>query len=301
MLVKYVTSSNVTALQVITDFALLCTGAAVSDLSASCDKTYTTIIAKTVNPGWSMVDNYPTNNTVVISGPDADGVTKYVRFQATSGTTLYLDCMEAWNATTHTTTTATYTQQALGVINGVRTTYFVYVTPRTIYVARPSAVNAGTVSHSGVGVTEVTRDAGYLKGTTYPTQGVVSEATWVPGNTGGTYACWMPRMKNQAATGDLTGSSAAAYMAGIAPKYSSGVTATPNRTHRTGNDTQYYDLRDLYLVTQMLGGNGTILGKVYDAKELALSALNSGETFSDGTDTYIAFTGSYATIAFKVA
>lgn len=86
MLVKYVTTSASTIAQVINDLMRLACGESIVNLSASCDKTNSAVVANTVAPGWSLVDSTGPNSSTVISAPDAGGTyTKYFGLEPSSG------------------------------------------------------------------------------------------------------------------------------------------------------------------------------------------------------------------------
>jgi hypothetical protein len=304
MLVKYVTNASVTTINIINDVALLCTGGSISDLSTGCDKVYTTILAKIVNPGWTLVDNAAPNTGVVISSPDVDGNIKYVRLSLVGASNnVSFDLFESWNATTHTGTNQSSYPAAVTATGGSKQTFYLYVTPRTIYFAKPATISNGIVTHNGGGTFEVSRDALYLKGTNYPAFCTGADQGLIPYGSGNSYSMVFPRIKNQSGVGDVTGTSALGMTGTICAKYygAGGTVGSPGRPNRTATDATYYDFRDMWVLCSLSGSNGTILGKMYDVKEIAYGAANTGDTFSDGTDTYMAFLTNYGCFALKVA
>lgn len=292
---KYVTTTTPTLAQVIADLAALACGGSIASLSASCDKANSTLVS-TVVPGWTLVDAAAANSGQVVSAADANTLTtKYVRIFAPNVSAIDLACYEGWNATTHVGSNgSTATGRTLAYTAGAVNTYWLFATARTLYL-----LASGNIT---LGVLEVSRDAAYLAGSTYPVAAVISDGGLIAGNVSS-----ISRVKKMAATGDSTGGSA--QVIGACSLGARGATTTayvPNATLRDGSETAYYELRPIWL--GITGDVGTlprpaILGKLYDVFELAGAAGNQFDTFSDGTDTYLVayVSAAAAAFAFKVA
>lgn len=297
MHVKYVTTGNPVLAQVISDLALLCTGAQVSSLSASCDPVNTTAV-NTVAPGWTLVDNAAPNSGIVVSAPDMDGLTtKYVRMYAPGSNSFDVVGYEGWNATAHTGTNPTSNSSALTLATNAVNTFWLFATPRTIFISQ--------VSGAGVGAFEFSRDIQYTKGTTYPTFAVGAVSSIFPTSTS-VLPVYAPRIKNATSAGDSTAASAGIFACTLAPKFVSAtntaVRANPGPL-RDSSENQYYEMRPIWAasVGGYTYGNCVINGRFQDVMEVSSQIGNTFDTFSDGTNTYMVFVSGSGAMALKVA
>jgi hypothetical protein len=296
---KYVSTTGATLAQILADFAALLGGASIAALSASCDKPNSTLVS-TVAPGWTLVDAAAANSGQVVSSSDANGLTtKYVRLFAPGANTIDLACYESWNAGTHIGVNASAASgKILSFSAGAVNTYWLFATPRGVYIAVAGATNCG------LGALEISRDAAYLAGSTYPCVASVSYDALT--TTTATPA--LSRTKRTAATGDSTGSAASTVLAScvLTGRTSTAAPAVPSGTVRDGSEVAYWEVAPIWIgVTGDVGtlpARPMILGKCYDVLEIAAAAGNQFDTFSDGVDTYmIVFVGAISALAFKVA
>lgn len=296
---KYVTTTGVTQAQIIADIAALLAGTAVASLSSGCDKVSTTLTS-TVAPGWTIHDASPGSSGQVVKAADANTLTtKYVRLYASDASNIAISCAEGWNASTHVGTNNSITQtKTVPFATGVVNTFWVFATARGFYVATSGS------TFCGIGALEITRDAAYLVGSTYPCVAAVSYDSLMTTVT----LPSMPSTKKTAAAGDNTGSSAnttisACQLAGRAANSTPG---TVNASVRDGAEVAYWEVAPIWLGVTGDTNTGVnrplILGKFYDVLEIGGAAGNQFDTFSDGTDTYmIVFTNGSSGLAFKVA
>ena len=211
---KYVSTIASTQAQIINDLALLISGSPISALSASCDKANTTLIS-TVLPGWTLLDAAAGSSGCVLTAPDADGLTtKYVRLFGITANWIDLNLYESWNSATHVGTNVSISASsqraaAQSVLwnAGVTNTYWIFATPRMLFITGPQVVGANIDgSSSGMGAFEFTRECEYLKGSTYPCVATGTSHA-LSGKWGATLSdvqLFMSRTKNLNAAGDYT-------------------------------------------------------------------------------------------------
>lgn len=319
MFAKYVSLPTSTQAQVQNDLALLLSGAAISALSASCDKTNTTLLS-TVAPGWTLADTAGPNTGYAVTAPDAAGTTTKVGLIYTSSAALIgVLGYETYNASTHVGTNVT-AGVTFAYSSTTINTYFIFATPRSFYIT-PS-------NGQGAGIFEFSRDCQYLIGTNYPCFAVVGNAALAAFSSGATTTQAnatavlnaVPRTKNLVAAGDLTGATSGVYLATITSKI---VTAqgnsqnsgwfwsipsyAPNTKLLDANGIPYYEVRPLWAISSGYPNVGATIGKFYDILETSIAVGNTMDTISDGTNTYaivnISQTGYNlaATYAFKMA
>lgn len=294
MYAKYVTNATSTQAQVINDIAQLLSGAAISALSASCDKVNTTLLS-TVAPGWTLTDAAAASSGCVVSAPDAAALTtKYVDLYASSAALIAAVGYETWNAGTHAGTNPTNAiSNTLAYSASAVNTYLIFATPRSFYIGTPG-------TSVGIGAFEFTRDCQYLVGTTYPCFAMISSVSLQGANT----MSFVPRLKSLIAAGDLSAANAGVYVATISPKNTPTVTSparAPNAAIYDSTGTQYQEVRPLWLVAAPSAIIVPILGKVYDILEINANAGNTLDTFSDGTNTYAIVNVGTCSYAFKQA
>lgn len=288
MYAKYVSTASATTTNIIQDIAALLTGAAISSLSTSCDQANTTLTS-TVAPGWTTVDTAPTGGGVVVSAPDADGLTtKYLQLSIPGGY-FALTTYETWNTATHTGTRSTTSGNIGSISNNAVYTYYIFATPRSVYIT-------GNISSiAGQGFIEFSRDCKYLQGTTYPATVVVASAGLGNPQSGYNLGA-VSRTKNLTSAGDSP-SSTSVTIASFAPR--AGGNAVPTTTLLDASGAAYHEMRSIWVMSQ---NAGAILGRLYDVVEITKGSGAAGDTFSDGTNTYmIVYTASLNTIAFKMA
>lgn len=297
MHVKYVSTTTASQAQIISDFAQLASGASISSLSASCDKTYTSSVNVTA-PGWTLFDNAAPNSGQIISCSDADALTtKYVRIATQSASVIEIGTSETWNAGTHTGTNASTVIGTVQFVANTVNTYWLFITPRTFAVFSyvSNSLNLAIAC-------EVAREIQYLKNSTYPVVYTGNLTAMIP--TLDTHQGQMARMKSLTAAGDLLGSNSRAWTATLGMKYQSSATmmGPPTASIRMADETPYFEIRPMWLVNAV-GPNSAIIGKLYDVMDITKTAGNTLDTISDGTNTYMMFigSGSAGAIALKVA
>lgn len=105
----YKTNSTWSITEMIADLTKLITGVTdIQTLSASCDKTQTSIVANTVPADWTLYDTAPTNPSsctgmqIISRQGSQDSLMKYVGLLAYSGANLTWATYTSWNNVTHT-------------------------------------------------------------------------------------------------------------------------------------------------------------------------------------------------------
>ena len=332
MYAKYVSTVTATRAQVINDLCLLVSGSAVSALSTGCDKLNTTLLS-TVAPGWTLIDSAAPQSGCVISAPDIDGLTtKYVSLRSEASTGIEILAYEGWNAATHvgvnvkgpSVNPSASTVGTLNFVGASINTYVLFATPRSFYIhSLTLPANA-----YGIGAFEFTREAEYLKGTTYPCFGVLTwyvlyqSTNYIGGNADYyvPFRAGIPRMKNLFGAGDITGVSSAITPASMFSRYANlylsyagygtvetrGVCGAPYNKLVDATETPYIELRPLWAVYPPYGVFNTaqsqpVLGKFFDLVEIAPGLGNTLDTFNDGTFTYAIINIGTSSFAFKIA
>jgi hypothetical protein len=110
MYAKYMYSASATAANILADLVAILTGeTTVANLSASCDKPNTTILA-TIASGWELHDAAAGTNAKCIKAVLADDPTKFKYVVLDTNTAGYIlaKVYEAWDATGHTGTNMAY-------------------------------------------------------------------------------------------------------------------------------------------------------------------------------------------------
>jgi len=141
--VIYAYSAGATQANVLSDLVAIFTGTTdVNSLSASCNKSLTTITA-TTPAGWTLHDGSSGTNKKVIKAPYLDSGDKYVELDSYSTTNITLYMYETFNATTHTGTNktgnSTYYPQRQDLTAGGK--FYLFSSAR--YLAMVSDVTAG--------------------------------------------------------------------------------------------------------------------------------------------------------------
>jgi hypothetical protein len=298
MFAKYVTTSSPTQANVIADIAALLAGAAITDLSSSCDKSNSTLLS-TVAPGWTITDNNAGSSGYILSAPDLAGNTKYVKLFASNATYLDIQAYETWNSTSHTGTNPTTALGAVSTSPGVTVNvvnyFFIFATARSFIVMGGGSNPAGG---GGIGAFEFTREAAYLQGTTYPAVCVGMLA----GLTNSNKNMNISRTKNLTAAGDTVPTTALSATIAARNVAAGGITS-PTSYLIDANGTYYNEIRPIWLATS--GAGAAIYGKCIDVFETTnLSAVgNPLDTLSDGTGTYMILvqTTGVGTLIAKVA
>ena len=323
---KYVSTSAPILAQVINDLCLLLSGSPISALSASCDKVYSTLIS-TILPGWTQIDQGLASSGSVVSSPDVSTLTtKFVRIYAPTTASIDIVGYETWNAVAHTGTNATPANAAINCLTytlNAANTYWVFATSRLMYISSSNGI--------GLGAFEFTRDCEYLKGTSYPNF-VIAGPLALCGDTSGFgkgsgaaalglssfAALYIPRMKNLLAAGDQTSASLFAgtvtaraargyfYMNSNAA-YINPPIGSPLSPLLDASGATYHELRPIWVTSSFLNqsssvsGRQAILGKLYEVIETTVGSSNTFDTFSYGSDTYMAFATLGGTFALKIA
>ena len=158
MFAKYVYNSGVQATvqaDILADVLAIVTGQTnVSSLSASCDKTATTILS-TVPAGWLLHDAAAGTNAKAIKSPLADDAAsfKQVVIDTNANGSILTKVYESWNATTHAGTnlafqsdTAAQSQQFSTTTGGI---IYIFATPRYLLLASKMGNTWGSASYVG--------------------------------------------------------------------------------------------------------------------------------------------------------
>lgn len=288
MYAKYVTVAGAVAADVALDLAMLCTGATIASLSASCNKTSSSIVSALVAPGWTLVDNAPAGGGAVISCPDAESLyTKRVKiYGALSNSAIGIIAVETWDLVNHTTTnSANSTALAASAppLSGtVPNVFHLFCTPRTIYYMVPTGIGVG------IGCVEFSRDAAYLQGTVYPAHVIINHKCFTVGDAPST-----TRMKNLNAGGDLVAPQSFVVCTLAARSSGGAPVVAPLVQFRDATESLYYEVRPIWIGWWGLPTTGTkplILGKLYDFVETAQVAGNLLNTFTEGINTWFIVT-----------
>ena len=195
MYVTYCYQAGSSTTNVIADLVKLLTGETnKANLSANCVQANTSIIS-TVAAGWTVYDASAAADTQVLRSINQDATTyKYAKITVAAGLLTCLTC-ESWNAGTHAPTNATT------AVTSVMSTssggyFYIYATSKNLFV-----VPWLTVGFSyPVGVAEFSRDTGPAS---YPAAACVGNSAMLQVSSS-TAGCYVPRMKNQNAPGDLS-------------------------------------------------------------------------------------------------
>lgn len=217
----YYTTASWTLTQVADDLAAILTGADISSLSASCNKTLSHKNGTTIAPGWEMHDSN-TGQSVkgfVIKAPDVDALTtKYVNIWTSGTVSITLRVLEDWDAAANTTTNAghTHTAMSLGTV-GVAVALHIIATPQYILISNGSAGN------NSVGHMEVLRDTPYLADATVkPLVHMSFHGQQLYASNANNF--FLPRLRNPRTGATLLTTSAGLLPMTIGPRYLNAVT-----------------------------------------------------------------------------
>lgn len=171
MYAKYVSLATATQAQMLDDICKLMTGTPIANLSASCDKTNTKILANSLPNNWTVYDAAASASAQVLRSLNTDGVSYKYAHLSFSGTTLSITTYESWNPTTHVGTNQAMKYTNSGLSNAV-TTAFSATVPAPIYIYATSNMFAfGVTTFTDATllpmVIEFTRDCPILD-STYP-------------------------------------------------------------------------------------------------------------------------------------
>lgn len=284
MYVRYVTVAAPVLANMVADFAAIITGAAIADLSASCDKVASSIVSSTVPAAWTLFDGAAAGSGKVVSGPDMDGLTtKYARLFL-NASNLSVDCYEGWNATTHVGVNGSSTPPVLALVTTASQTFHVFVTPKTFWISNTT---------TGLGFLEYSREAEYLKGSTYPAVGCAN-AIWLTGATStiSGQEFFAPRMKAQMlVTGDYTGANARVTAGTVTARYSNTAGAGSSQTAmQDATGAFYHEIRPIWAVhipntSQVV--YCSIIGIVQELYECTRAIGNPFDTVVSGADSYV--------------
>lgn len=189
MLAKYTTLSTATLAQVQADLIALACGGSIAELSASCDKVNSSILANSEPIGWSLVDVAGPSNSRIITAKDIDNNDKFVGLYQSSSTQLSITSFDTYNSGTHTGTNQSYgNSNPISFSSGVSQTFYVYSTSRNLAFMN----NTGSAV---IGSFEFTREAPFMSSNNYPAHALVGYWGYSTGLT-------IPRIKNMTAVGD---------------------------------------------------------------------------------------------------
>lgn len=303
MYVRYVTVAAPTFANIIADLAALLAGAAIVDLSASCDKVATTMVANVVAPGWTVFDAAAGGGSSVVSAPDSAGlITKFARLSMNSNA-LRVDTAESWNAATHVGVNIGLPPSATGVnlsTTAVNTLH-IWANPRCFAIGEPSGGMTGCF--------EFSRDIDYLKNTVYPCYagGNGRSMAGYTNATVGEVNMFLPRIKGQTVTGDVTGSGAVFYSGTVQSRMAAAtMTGTPVGALQDSVGNYYHEVRPIWATLPAGGTNqSAILGVYYNIWEVTRKISNFFDVLTVGADTYMVIpNGDFAngnSIIMKVA
>lgn len=252
MYAKYVSVVGATMANVLSDIARLIGGESIANLSASCDKTNSQVLFGSSVTGWTAHDIASPASAYgcIVKAPHADGVTtKYGSLSQFDATTFTLSCYEDFNNATHVGVNRSFILNQPGhrivFSTTAVNTYYILATPRLLSVGS----NFASETHVLV---EFTREAKYLKNTSYPAFGVCSIGYYVNG-----WGIGIPRVKNPTAAGDIT-VNASAHVRGVGPE--GGVPA--DQPTRDNLEQKYHQLSPAF--ASHAAGAGLYLGVIQD-------------------------------------
>lgn len=208
----YKTTNTWTMAQAVADISMLCSGTTdINSLSASCDKTQTSIVANTVPADWTLYDATPTtisgqsiyNMQVLSRQGSRDNLTKYLGvYQYSTNSYLGLIPMTSWNNTTHTGTDVYggYTTRTL--TNTVPTTFYIWVTPSYIIIhPYQSSAFSGTIMSLELNRSELVNYSNWWAESNGKSIGI----TAICSSSYSTFSTHIPVIKNPTTTGNTVG------------------------------------------------------------------------------------------------
>ncbi|MBF0341892.1 MAG: hypothetical protein HQL95_13155 [Magnetococcales bacterium] len=152
---KYTYVAGATAANILADLVAILTGETnINNLSASCNKPFTTIESITA-AGWTLHDAAAGTNAKCLKAPLADDATtfKYVVLDTNTAGYVITKVYETWNATTHVGTNLAFNSDVVGYQQRVSTTVtgtiYLFATARFMLLASlysglwGSSTNAG--------------------------------------------------------------------------------------------------------------------------------------------------------------
>lgn len=261
----YTANAGWTTTQVVDDIAALCTGAAVSALSASCNKPASYQTGSTISAGWTLhdADTAQATKGVVLSCSDADALsTKYMNLWG-SGAVMQIRSLESWDATNNTTVNASSvpTGHTWGTV-GVAFSVHVFCTPQYFWMGRADSDNA-------LMCFEVLRDTPYLASASpMPLTCIVGYITTFHAANNDFR---LPRLRNPRTGATLLTTSAGFTPMGIGPRYMNATTGVVQVNQTT--PTLDSGGNSFHQVTPMLWGwqDGAYPNMVYHGR----TAMNS--------------------------
>lgn len=128
MFAKYAYRAGATAANIIADLCKLISGAALADLSASCDVAASSLGG--VSPGWT----YDDIGYGVVSAPHEDGAGRKIYQIVASGSNLQARPVEAWNSSTHAATNAATQSGAVAFSTAAAGSLWVLASPEVVAI-----------------------------------------------------------------------------------------------------------------------------------------------------------------------
>ena len=308
MYAKYEYNAGATQANVLADLVLICTGTTdVNSLSASCNKT-TTTITSTVAAGWTVHDASASATSQVIKAPYTDNGSAYKYFQIVSGASSFSFAgYETWDSGTHTGTNKNPTStsnisQYFSTSEAGR--FYIFASARFVALIGEYSTNYGS-SNSGITVcAEFSRSQPWnTTSSGYPSFTVIGTGECI--NSSGAAHAYLMRTKNLSGS-DYTGANAAAYLSTVGGNYTSWNTSY---YFPDGTGTKVYDASTnrfvpffpLYL-TQVTNYAAPI-GEISTISDIWISPRNllaHLETVTKGVNDYIAMkTATGHTILFR--
>ena len=299
MYLKYLPAAGATAIQVWQDLCDSLTGVPIANLSASCDKTNSQLVASISATPWTMHDAAASASSKVLKSQNADGTYKYLSI---SYATTTITCMvyETWNATTHAGTNEAIYSTAISATPQLLTVTTAGFTLLT--TLRNTVFTQGSARTFIVG--EFSRDSLTLDAS-YP-------CTFIAGFTSGLFAqtgttptaislscAGLCRIKYANSAGDLKKSSTPAFtdaMAGMVPhggyaNYHMTGSSLTAAIRPAGTELITYIARPFYIQSTLgLSTTCHALGKVPDIFHMSLTANHLDEISVNGT-TYVILCG----------
>lgn len=303
MYVRYVTLAASTYANTLADIAALLSGASVADLSATCDKAATIVIASDIAPGWTLLDA-AANSGRVVSAPDADALTtKYARLWMNTAV-LQINTYEFWNPVTHVGTNignAPGGNPGINISQTAANTIHIFANPRCFAIAEPSG--------GMVGCFEFSRNMDYLKGTAYPcySVGTGKSMAGAPSAVANDVTMFLSRTKAQTAAGDATGSGTSYFSGTLRSRLAQtpgwGVPQVPLQDN---NGLYYHEVRPIWALLLVSNTDScSILGEFYNIWEATRKIGNFFDILNIGADSYMVVPNGDAangnTILMKVA
>lgn len=236
MYAKYEYNASATQANVLADIVKIFTGETnVNNLSASCNKTLTTITA-TIPAGWTVFDAAASATSQVIraSYVDSGSSYKYVELKATSTSSFDVFGYESWNATTHVGTNKTgNTSSPQPWTTSTNGRFLLFASARFLAVVGEYSTTYGSGSYKGMTVVaEFSREQPWNDGT-YPSFALILSGECF----GGSKSVFYPRIKD-VNNYDLLTTAAVSYLTTIGTAYNGWTSAGQ---HPSGVSTKVLD------------------------------------------------------------